>query len=407
MSKIYPVSLWILIGLGSLVSAAFVLISSLTSPSGTAVGLASAVVLSAVLILLFRLLPTWPRAGFGWSAASFLWGGSVAVSLALASGPGLSGLVQKIGWYPLDASLSGAYPEELGKALGVLLILFSFRKLNRPWHGLMTGAMIGLGFEAVENIQYGAIGAILNPNGDAIGSLEMWGNRTLFGIGLHVVFTSLSGWGIGRALFLRDRTTGKRWLTGAVWVLVAFLLHFGWNIQWGDNQVQLIALIVTAVVVYGAFLWVLIVASRQARRDRLDPSTVSVILQRGSRIPPIVAVLPSENEVRPFIEQAIGRYPHTTFTSETLRLGSNLLGDGDDPQAPGVHEANGIAEEDALRVPAGPIGEVWLVTSRQYPGHYVLGAFVDEEIARMVAERIRRSSGDTSVECAPHAVTRT
>lgn len=406
MSRLFAVSLWTLIGLGGLVTAVFLLLSAVTSPGGTAVGLAAAVVLTAVFVLVFRLLPTWPRAGIGWVAATFLWGGCVAMSLALAAGPAVSSLVRKTGQYPLDASWSGAYPEEIAKAMGVVLILFGFRSLNRPWHGFMTGAMIGLGFEAIENIQYGAIGAVLNPQDDVAGSLDMWGNRILFGIGLHVVFTSLSGWGIGRAVFVRGMTTPRRWVTGAAWVLLAFLLHFGWNIQWGDERVATTALVVTAVVVYGVFLWVLAVAWRQARQDRIDPASVSVILQKGSRIPPIVAVLTSERLVRPFIEKAIVTYPHTTFTAETLGVGTNVLGHGDDPRAPGRYVANDLAQEDALKVPEGPLDRVWLVTSTRHPTQHVLGAFVDEGTVRTLAEHVTGSRGDTSVECSAHAITR-
>ncbi|QNE88651.1 PrsW family intramembrane metalloprotease [Corynebacterium incognita] len=62
--------------------------------------------------------------------------------------------------------MGGAYPEELAKALGLFLLLVTFRELHRPWHGFLGSAVVGLGFETAEYIFYGFMGALTDPVSD-------------------------------------------------------------------------------------------------------------------------------------------------------------------------------------------------------------------------------------------------
>lgn len=201
MSKLFRTALWIFSGLGLIGFISQTVITLLISPLMGIISILIAAILVAVVIALLRLSPMWARPARVWAPLAFLWGSGMAISLASMSSPAVMQLAINSGWIDSFMSWSGAYPEEISKATGVLFVLMSFRQLNRPWHGWMVGAVIGLGFEANENILYGSMGATTHPDSDFTGLIQMWGLRLIAGPGLHVLLTALAGWGIGWALY--------------------------------------------------------------------------------------------------------------------------------------------------------------------------------------------------------------
>lgn len=271
MSRLFRLSLVLCTVLGVPVFLYFVGVNFLVSGTGAALGVVFGVLYVALVLWLLSRSPMWPdRAGAGWRwvAASLLWGGGVSFLLVILGGVPVLVITERLGLQLISASLGGAYPEEIAKVLGVGVILFSFRALNRPWHGLVTGAVVGLGFEVFENAMYGSFGAILDPNTDVTGTLEMWGVRIFAGPGLHIVFSAVAGWGLGLAVFAAGRSTAWRLRTAAGWLSVAFALHFAWNLLYPEGWMMIANYIVVSLVMYPVFIVVWIRAHRACRADR-------------------------------------------------------------------------------------------------------------------------------------------
>ena len=248
------------------------------SPVAMMVGLVLGTIYTAIIILLLRLLPIWPKMDRTamWVTLSLLWGGGMSVLLvAPVAGAMMDGAMA---WWPdAEMSFGGAYPEEPIKALGVVIILMAFSGLNRPWHGLATGALVGLGFEVVENALYGVFLGIMHAENDFQGAVEVWVLRLIVGPLLHTVWTAMVGWGIGQALF---STRGL--LPAFGWLSVAFGLHFAWNYS---ADPQWLTMAIASVVQYPLIIWLVVVASRRARADDTYHVTAGFILTPESSSP--------------------------------------------------------------------------------------------------------------------------
>lgn len=275
MSRLFHITLIVLAVLSVPVLLFYTLSTLIASVEAAVLGVGFGIIYTIVVILLFRWSAVWPRAGAWWLTACLVWGAGVSFLVVMVSALPLLELMENLGWSLVMASFGGAYPEEIVKALGVAVILLSFRQLNRPWHGFATGAMVGLGFEVFENLLYGSFGAMLDPNSDLAGVIQIWIVRVFAGPGLHVVFTALMGWGIGLALFTAGKSSAWRWGVAAGWVFIGFALHFAWNLLWESTVMQLVNMAVVAVIMYPLFIWVWVHAHRSARRD---PSRVSTPL---------------------------------------------------------------------------------------------------------------------------------
>lgn len=271
MSRLFRVSLVLCLFLGAPVFLYFSGVNFLVSRVGASLGALFTVLYVALVLWLLSRSPMWPErtgAGWRWVVASLLWGGGVSFLLVMIGGVPVLAIAERLGLQLISASLGGAYPEEIAKVLGVGVILFSFRALNRPWHGLMTGAVIGLGFEVTENAMYGSFGALLDPNTDTAGTLEMWGVRIFAGPGLHIVFSALAGWGLGSAVFTADRSPSWRLRTAGGWLLVAFALHFAWNLMFPEGWMMITNYVLVSLVMYPVFVLVWLRAHRACRADR-------------------------------------------------------------------------------------------------------------------------------------------
>ena len=151
MSRLFRITLILLTVLGTPVFLYFFIGMNLFfSPVGAVLGIVFGVTYVLLVVWLLSRSPMWPEssgAGWRWVVASLLWGAGVSFTFVMVGGVPIITITNRLDMTLFAASFGGAYPEEIAKFLGVGVILFSFRALNRPWHGLMTGAVIGLGFE--------------------------------------------------------------------------------------------------------------------------------------------------------------------------------------------------------------------------------------------------------------------
>ncbi|WPF68720.1 PrsW family intramembrane metalloprotease [Corynebacterium sp. 21KM1197] len=267
MNRLFAITLGICTGLGVLAVLFNLAGMLIVSPAGLGIGLGLGLCYVLLILGLLMWSPMWPKGSYLWALLALLWGGGVSFGIVMALGLPSSEIPVKLGWELVEASFGGAYPEEAAKALGVVVILLSFRRLNRPWHGLIVGAVVGLGFGTIENILYGVNGAVLDPNSDASGALSLWILRLVAGPFLHIVFTGIAGWGIGVALYTAEASWAWRVGRALGWFLVGFGLHFAWNLLWNSEVAQIINMIVVALVMYPLVVWLFIRGNRQARRD--------------------------------------------------------------------------------------------------------------------------------------------
>ncbi|AKK10113.1 PrsW family intramembrane metalloprotease [Corynebacterium uterequi] len=265
----------ILLGISTAVGVLMMLlnigVNIVLSPMGFVVGLVCGLLYSLIIIFALTRTPLWPRMkrGSAWYfvISAFAWGGGTGMMIMLPTATAWNDMVRIFGWDNAAAAFSGAYPEEPAKAFGVLMILLAFRQLNRPWHGMLAGMLVGLGFETVENFGYGAMFGILDANSDLHGALAGWGLRLVVGPALHIVFTGVVGWGIGQALYRADKSLG--WRLGQVfgWLAFSVMNHFLWNYGTEDMVLAIVTMIIAAVLHYPVFIWLFITAWRQARAD--------------------------------------------------------------------------------------------------------------------------------------------
>ncbi|CAM5317205.1 PrsW family intramembrane metalloprotease [Corynebacterium variabile] len=230
---VFTISLLVVTILCALVTGFTVLGGMLfPGPGPTVLALGLGVVFAAVVwfivsrTLLYRGTPVLL------ALAAILWGVTGGVVLGgFTSSEHLSELAVGWGTPQIAWSLAGAWPEETAKALGVVLLMFAGRTWwNRPWHGLVAGVLVGVGFEAFENALYAISLAPTHAVSDVQGVLEMWLIRLVAGPLLHALCTGLVGYAIGVALLRADLTGVQRvgWVLGG-WG-AGFAVHALWNL---------------------------------------------------------------------------------------------------------------------------------------------------------------------------------
>lgn len=273
--------------LGLAGSAGFVLtiFNLLMAPDSNPVGLGFFLLYLVVGIGLFRISPAWPKfsgTSVWWVVSCLVWGGFVCLPLLMFTADAWTSIAEKTNSELFAFSFAGAYPEEALKGLGTLLILCSFRSLNRPWHGFVTGGLVGLGFETVENLGYGAIGGMFDPNSDVTGALHMWGMRSMAGPGLHLMFTSFVGLGLGLALLTAGASMGWRIRAALSFWVLAFCCHFTWNIDWGGGTTETVAYVSLGIAFVVFFFYLYWRYWKAARADQEAGAHITVNRQLGT-----------------------------------------------------------------------------------------------------------------------------
>ncbi|KQB87602.1 PrsW family intramembrane metalloprotease [Corynebacterium lowii] len=235
------------------------------NPTGVILGSLFGLCYIVIFSSLFFLLKLLPSRYVVWLPAAILWGSGTVTTLVYESGQGMRDLFPQLGLSIFAASFAGAWPEEIGKAVGVLLILLSFRSLNKPWHGLVVGFFVGLGFTILEDIGYGSVAGLLDPSSDVSGVVGVWMIRTLAGPAQHAVYSGIIGFGLGLALFSEGRYMRWRWGVAAAFFALGFGCHFLWNISPESMAVSLVAMASAAVIGYGAFIYLAVKCYRENR----------------------------------------------------------------------------------------------------------------------------------------------
>jgi RsiW-degrading membrane proteinase PrsW (M82 family) len=170
-----------------------------------------------------------------WSGTwlAVMWGGLGACGLALMLNgmlvPAWSkalGLEAASSW---SAALSAPINEELAKVSGVVLLAaVSTRLVRSAADGLVYGALIGLGFQAMENFMYGLNVIGMSGGVDPLGTTfeVLWFRILLTGIGSHWAMSAVAGAGIGYLVSAAGRSAARRGGVAVGCLLLAMGMHW-------------------------------------------------------------------------------------------------------------------------------------------------------------------------------------
>jgi len=169
-------------------------------------------------------------------AAAFIWGGVISIGLSGPTNGAVIEILAKLGGVELaqewGAALAAPPVEETFKFLGVVTIyLIARNEIDDLFDGFIYGALVGLGFAAVENVQYFVV-AVANSGGDdQIGPvLQMFLLRVVIvGAYMHVLWTGISGIGLAYYVTRRDQPHAKRLAVMVGLFLLAIVAHVIWN----------------------------------------------------------------------------------------------------------------------------------------------------------------------------------
>ncbi|MEU4692188.1 PrsW family intramembrane metalloprotease [Actinoplanes sp. NPDC023714] len=167
---------------------------------------------------------------------AFAWGGLVATTVSISGSTALENLIAKLGSTRLaadwGAALAGPTVEEIAKTLGVVAIVVIARsQVNSVLDGVVYGALVGLGFQIVEDVVF-AIGAVaLAGQGDQIQPVvtTFLVRGFLAGVWSHTLFGALAGAGIGYLVVNPDRTRRHRIGMACLALFGAWASHVLWN----------------------------------------------------------------------------------------------------------------------------------------------------------------------------------
>jgi RsiW-degrading membrane proteinase PrsW (M82 family) len=217
-----------------------------------------------------------------YKVSAFVWGGVVAIALALA----LELWAQRT-WDLSDealASFIAPLAEEPAKCLFLLLTFARSRRvIDGVLDGLIYAGIVGIGFAFVENIGYYASTYLGSPDmqiAGAQGATTTFVVRGVFSPFAHPLFTAAFGIAIGLAVSRRSKIV--RVLLGTVGLAISMALHGLWNgsLSYGpDNGAGfLLAYVALGALLAGIATLAIVVRVRQVQ---ILERSLSYVADRG------------------------------------------------------------------------------------------------------------------------------
>ncbi|MCW2748486.1 MAG: PrsW family intrarane metalloprotease [Nocardioidaceae bacterium] len=198
---------------------------------------------------------------------AFVWGGVVAVALALTA----QILIQHI--FDLSdehmATWIAPITEEPAKCA---LLLLTFSRMRHVIDGVIDGlvyaGIVGIGFAFVENIGYYAASYLGTPDikiAGAEGATATFVVRGIFSPFAHPLFTS--AFGIALGLAVARKTKWSKLAIGALGLAVSIALHGSWNgsLSYGGTTGFLLIYLGLGAVFFGLAITAIVVRAHQVR----------------------------------------------------------------------------------------------------------------------------------------------
>jgi RsiW-degrading membrane proteinase PrsW (M82 family) len=233
-------------------------------------------------------------------AVALLWGGVVALGFAaIANSAALTFLQGFLSAKQVDswgAALVAPINEEFYKGAGLVMIFLIARdEIDGLMDGLVYGAMIGLGFQVMENIQYFVHAASQAGAGQIGPVVSTFFVRVLVaGLYSHMLFTGLLGFGFAYLVTRRSASWAVRIGVFALFVVLSWAAHFVWNSPWLDSLMAgSAASFILALVIKGLpFLVLLLLLGLFARRREEEAFSRLMVEEVGGDV-----VTPEEFQV--------------------------------------------------------------------------------------------------------------
>ena len=271
--------LFVLIAVAGVVGAVVIALSA-GDAAGSGLSILFAMIPLPLLWVVYWWLDRYEPEPRRYKFAGFVWGGVVAVAIALV----LEIWIQKT-WDLSDkqaASFVAPLVEEPAKCLFLILTFLRARRVIDGFlDGLIYAGIVGIGFAFVENIGYYASSYLGSPDiqvAGAEGVTTTFVVRGLFSPFAHPLFTSAFGIAIGLAAARRSKTV--KVLICSAGLLVSAGLHGLWNgsLSYGGGAGFFLAYLALAAVLVGLTVLAIIVRSRQVR---ILERSLSYVAQRG------------------------------------------------------------------------------------------------------------------------------
>lgn len=228
-SRVVAAALGIAFGALAVVAVLLSLVAALGA-AGVVIGAIAALVPFAVVVLAIRWIDRWepePRPALVFAV---LWGAGVAVGVALLFDLGVQLVLAAAGGRPDDlaqAVVQAPIVEEAAKGFGVLLLFWVNRRhFDGPVDGIVYASCVAAGFAFTENILY--FGRVVAEQGLGGAFVFTFVARAVFSPFAHALFTSCTGYAIGRAAG-RGASAGAGAGASLLGLVPAVILHALWN----------------------------------------------------------------------------------------------------------------------------------------------------------------------------------
>jgi len=251
--------------------------------------LAATAIPAGLIIYRFDQFEPEPAALVG---VALLWGGVVALTFASVANSSMLSFLQHVlpaaqvdSW---GAAIVAPINEEFYKGMGLIfLYLMAKDEFNSVMDGLVYGAMIGLGFQVIENVQYFMLAAGESGGGQAGPVVSMFFLRVvLSGLYSHMLFTGVMGFGFALFVTQRQRSPAHRLGVLTLCALIAWAAHFVWNSPWLETLMsEGTTAFVLAIVIKGMpFLALVVLLAVFARRRETLAFTRLMATEVGSDV---------------------------------------------------------------------------------------------------------------------------
>lgn len=182
-----------------------------------------------VYALLLLFLDHHERKPWPLPLAAFLWGAMIASvgssTLNTNTSVWLAQLLAEERARTLTPLIAAPIIEEVAKVTGLLFLVgLSRHACRNPRNGIVYGALVGLGFDVAENLNYFTLAAV---QGGTIGLARSLYLRGFLGGLKHAVFTATAGAGLGYARATRSSTA--RVVLPLFALAGAVAQHIAWN----------------------------------------------------------------------------------------------------------------------------------------------------------------------------------
>jgi RsiW-degrading membrane proteinase PrsW (M82 family) len=236
-------------------------------PEGAGLSILFAIIPLPALLLSYWWLDRYEPEPRRYKFSAFVWGGVVAVAIALA----LQVFIQAT-WDLSDETMASFVAPATEEPAKCIFLLLTFLRLRRVIDGFLDGlvyaGLVGIGFAFIENIGYYAASYLGSPDikiAGAEGVTTTFIVRGVFSPFAHPLFTSAFGIAIGIALTRRSRTA--KTIIVLLGLAVSIGLHGLWNgsLSFGGGTGFVLVYLALGIVLLAVGILAIVVRVRQVR----------------------------------------------------------------------------------------------------------------------------------------------